>query len=109
MVVQSNSYPIFSILLVDDEKDILASFSKLLKAKGLANTVCLDDSRQVMETLSQYDVGIILLDLGMPYQTGRDILPIISENYPDITVIILLSASKKCGFSAFSPFVNQPV
>ncbi|HIJ77986.1 MAG: sigma-54 dependent transcriptional regulator [Desulfobulbaceae bacterium] len=77
------------ILLVDDEQAWLHSFSLTLRAKGLKNIVCCQDSRKVQAILAEQDIGVIVLDLTMPHLAGDELLPILSREHPDIPVIIL--------------------
>jgi DNA-binding NtrC family response regulator len=84
------SYPVFSILLVDDEPAWLDSLSLTLeRIAGITNVIMCDDSRKVMDILAERKTGLVLLDLTMPHLSGQEILRKVSEQYPDILVIIL--------------------
>lgn len=61
----------FPVLLVDDEPEILHSTSVWLRTSGIAPVVTLEDSRAVLPLLAEQDVGVVLLDLTMPYLSGR--------------------------------------
>jgi DNA-binding NtrC family response regulator len=83
-------YPDFGVLLVDDEPPWLRSLSMTLEGPGaISNIMQLSDSRQVMPLLAQHDVGLILLDLTMPHLSGEELLATISEEHPEISVIVL--------------------
>ncbi|MGH1487527.1 MAG: sigma-54-dependent transcriptional regulator [Cellvibrionaceae bacterium] len=83
-------YPEFSILLVDDEVSYLRSLRLLLERKGdMNNILTCDDGRQVMDILANNHIGVVLLDLTMPYMSGLDLLPLISEEYPEVAVIVI--------------------
>lgn len=83
-------YPEFSILLIDDEPSYLRSLSLLLERKGAINNILTcEDSRQAMDILAREHVGVVLLDLTMPYISGIDLLNIVSEEYPEIAVIVI--------------------
>ena len=83
------SYPSFSILLVDDEEAFLRSMSITLERQGnIDNIVVCNDSRQVMNILKEENIGLILLDLTMPHISGEELLETISEQYPQISIII---------------------
>ncbi|BBA71838.1 sigma-54-dependent transcriptional regulator [Geobacter sulfurreducens] len=83
-------YPPKPILLVDDEAAWLRSLSLTLReATGIDNIIKCSDSRQVMDILRETEVSLILLDLTMPYFSGTDLLQMISQEYPDIPVIVL--------------------
>ena len=83
-------YPEFGILLVDDEMSYLRSLRLLLERKGgLTNVLVCDDARQVMTLLANNTIGVVLLDITMPHLSGLDLLPLITEDHPDIAVIIV--------------------
>lgn len=83
-------YPELPILLVDDEEAWLRSLALTLRsALGINNLIRCHESRKVMEILSEQEVGLILLDLTMPYLSGEDLLQMIGQEYPDIPVVIL--------------------
>jgi DNA-binding NtrC family response regulator len=106
-------YPSYKILLVDDEAPWLRSLGIILeRSAGINNSVKCLDSRQVMGILATRNVGIVLLDLTMPHLSGEELLPMITEEYPDIPVIILsgmnqLETAIKCmKLGAFDYFVK---
>lgn len=83
-------YPDFGILLVDDEPDWLGSLALTLEScAGISNIATCSDSRQVMAILDEGRIGLVLLDLTMPYLSGEDLLELIAERHPEITVIIV--------------------
>lgn len=83
-------YPEFGVLLVDDEASFLRSLSIMLeRSGGISNLHRCDDSRQVMEILQQQNIGLVLLDLTMPHLSGQQLLEMITEQHPDIAVIII--------------------
>jgi DNA-binding NtrC family response regulator len=85
-----NKYPLFSILLVDDEPGWLRSLSiNLERHGGISNTQQCMDSRHVMEMLSQNDTGLVLLDLNMPHISGDELLKMIGEQHPEVNVIVV--------------------
>ncbi len=85
-----NRNPDFSILLVDDEAPWLRSLSITLeRSAGLTTIITCTDSRDVIELLSNEDVGLVLLDLNMPHISGEDLLRQIHETFPEIQIIIV--------------------
>ncbi len=83
-------YPAFSVLLVDDELPWLRSLSMTLEGPGgITNLLQCHDSREVMELLAQHQIGLVLLDLTMPYISGEELLARIVTDYPQVRVIIL--------------------
>jgi two-component system, NtrC family, nitrogen regulation response regulator GlnG len=49
-----------SVLLVDDEPQILRSTSVLLRASGIAQVITLEDIRAVLPLLGEQDVAVCL-------------------------------------------------
>ncbi len=83
-------YPSFSLLIVDDEVAWLRSMRITLeRLAGITNIITCHDSLEVMAVLSRRTIGIVLLDLTMPRLSGEDLLGMISEQYPEIIVIIV--------------------
>lgn len=88
--MERNLYPAFGILLVDDELPWLRGLSMTLEGPGgITHLYQCDDSRKVMTMLEQQEIGLVLLDLTMPYVSGEELLENIVTNYPHIRVIIL--------------------
>ncbi|MCK4764631.1 MAG: response regulator [Candidatus Aminicenantes bacterium] len=82
-------YPDWPILIVDDNKDFLNSIDFTLKTEGITNVELCSDSREVLGLLKQKKYSLVLLDLKMPYISGRELLPQIKNIYPSIPIIIL--------------------
>lgn len=83
-------YPDFGILLVDDEPDWLTSLSLTLEScAGISNITICNDSRQVMARLDKGGIGLVLLDLTMPYLSGEELLEKIAESHPEIVAIVI--------------------
>jgi DNA-binding NtrC family response regulator len=82
-------YPQHPVLLVDDEQHFLLSAELTLKSNGINNLITINDSRNVMKTLEQQEVSLVILDINMPYISGLELLPAIVEKYPEIPVVII--------------------
>ena len=88
--MKTKPYPSFGVLLVDDELPWLRSLSLALEGPGgITNLLQCSDSRDVMSVLEKNDIGLVLLDLTMPYLSGEELLAQIVAEYPQIRVIIL--------------------
>jgi len=112
--LSSNNFPPFSILVVDDEPSILMSISGVLRAGGINNVLCLNDSRKVMETLSGQESGVLLLDLTMPHISGQELLRKTQQEFPDLVVIIItgnseISMAVECMKSGAFDYLVKPV
>jgi DNA-binding NtrC family response regulator len=86
MKAENRSLP---VLLVDDEEQILLSAQTLLKASGFSNVVTMNDPHDVLPLLAAQEIGVIVLDIGMPGMSGCDLLVEISRDYPHIPVIFM--------------------
>lgn len=82
------------VLLVDDEAQILKSYSVLLRSAGIKQVATLDDSAEVMGYLAGQEVAAVVLDLSMPGLSGSELLPEITANYPMVPVIILTAVNE---------------
>lgn len=82
------------ILLVDDEQHILLSSESALQLYGFQEVITLDDSRKVLPTLESENINVIVLDLFMPYLSGRELLNSISIKYPEIPVIVMTAVDE---------------
>jgi DNA-binding NtrC family response regulator len=94
--------PSFGLLLVDDEAPWLRSLRMTLEGPGgITNITTCQDSREVLALLGRQEIGVILLDLTMPHLSGEELLTLIMEQYPDVSVIVLsgmnqLEAAVRC-------------
>ncbi|MCG8472124.1 MAG: sigma-54 dependent transcriptional regulator [Desulfobacterales bacterium] len=87
---EKRSYPSFKVLIVDDEEPFIRSLSMALeRSAGINHIVRCQDSRKVMQTLSQGGFGLVLLDLNMPYIRGDALLKEITAEHPEVVVIVI--------------------
>ncbi len=83
-------YPEFPVLMVDDELPWLRSMGMSLKSVGgITNVKLCNDSREVAELLQNNHYSLVILDLTMPHISGEELLNTISENHPELPVIII--------------------
>jgi len=88
--MNENLYPSFSILLVDDEPAWLDALSlSLERTTGINNILLCQDSTRAMDMLASNNISLVVLDLNMPNLTGQELLKLISEQYPQVMVIVL--------------------
>ena len=80
------------ILIVDDEANVLKASSSTLKMHGFSNVLTEEDSRGVLDLLAAEKFDLVILDLYMPHISGMDLLPRITELYPEIPVVIVTAA-----------------
>ena len=107
-------YPVNPILLVDDEVNILKSYEIVLRSGGFQNILCCSDSREVLSILTNSEIEAVLLDLTMPFIPGEDLLPVISEDFPEIPVIVItgnneIDAAVTCMKEGAFDYMVKPV
>ena len=107
-------YPRNPILIVDDEEESLRSFRLSLKSAGMDNLILCQDSREVLEILRTRTVDLLLLDLVMPKLSGRELLPQLREEHPNISIIVItalddLDTAVGCMSQGASDYMVKPV
>jgi two-component system NtrC family sensor kinase len=70
------------ILFIDDDEELLSSFSDLLTAKGFDMTTAADGDKG-LEALRKDTFDVILCDLMMPNMTGDQLYAAIETEMPD--------------------------
>ena len=83
-----------TVLLVDDEPEILAGAQATLENAGLRPVAILEDSRDVLPMLQSHEVKVIVLDLFMPHISGIQLLLKIQQLYPKITIIVMTASQE---------------
>jgi len=82
----------YTILVCDDEKDIVSAIEIYLKSEGY-NVICAYDGVEAMEKLGENDVHLIIIDIMMPKLDGIAVTSKIREK--DNIPIIILSAKSE--------------
>lgn len=82
-----------TILVVDDNKEIVYSISELLKYEGY-QVIKAYDGMEALQVLEEHKVDLILLDVMMPRLNGLSALMKLRENY-HIPVIILSAKTEE--------------
>lgn len=81
-----------TILIVDDEPDIVTLTEKFLKYDGKFDTITSNNAKEAMKMVEEnYDrIALILLDIMMPGKSGYSVLEEIKNNerYKDILVVL---------------------
>ncbi|MDK9719011.1 MAG: sigma-54 dependent transcriptional regulator [Trichlorobacter sp.] len=81
------------VLVVDDDEQVANMVALTLRSEGIADVHKITDSRQVMDVLRQKSASLILLDMLMPNLSGRDLLPLIKQEYPHLPVVMVTGLS----------------
>ena len=79
-----------TLLIVDDEPDILRSISRLFRDSGY-HILTASSGSKGLKLLAKYDVQVIISDQHMPVMTGSAFLSKVKQDHPNIIRIILSS------------------
>jgi len=77
-----------TVLVVDDEANILKVFAARLKRHGHSVLTSLT-AEEALERLNREDVDVLLSDYMLPGQSGMDLLGVARDSYPDLPVIMM--------------------
>ncbi|HTH17425.1 MAG TPA: response regulator [Magnetospirillum sp.] len=85
-----------SVLVVDDEPNIVLSLEFLLKQVGYDVRVA-RDGEQALESIAQAKPGLVLLDVMMPKRDGYDVCQTIRANpdWSDVRIIMLTAKGRE--------------
>lgn len=101
------------ILIVDDEKEMVESISKLFSYKDDFDVTAFSDSSEAMLRIQKEKFDIILTDLKMKPVSGLDILKFAKQTNPETSVIVLsgygtIEASVEAIKSGAFNFIEKP-
>ncbi len=91
--METSTNPSLPVLIIDDEIDAVKGCEFTLESAGVNFTIGCDDGRCVMDILARREIGVILLDLTMPYVSGEELLKKMKNDYPHIPVIIITGSN----------------
>ena len=77
-----------SIMIVDDEPDILVVLGEYLGKEGF-KVLTAKDGRQALEKVKDNKIDLILLDMAMPNMNGIETLKEIKKIKPEVSVIMI--------------------
>ena len=80
--------PVRTLLLVDDESDILSSLKRLLRPLAY-DIVTATSGEQGLQILAEQHVDVVLSDQRMPGMSGVEFLCLVKERYPDVVRMVL--------------------
>ena len=81
-----------TILLVDDEPEVLSALTRQLRewiARGNHRLLKALDATEALETLEKEDIALVITDLKMPGMKGNELLEHVHELHPDTVTIVL--------------------
>ena len=77
-----------SILIIDDEADVLASLDELMRTEGY-QTAAASTAAAGLEKLGKEPFDLVLLDISLPDSNGIDVLRTIKRDSPEMPVIMI--------------------
>jgi DNA-binding NtrC family response regulator len=87
-MVFSIAMPRSTLLVVDDEPNILTTLRRALELEGYGVEVA-GSGRICLEKLSECDVDLVLLDVVMPEMTGLEALAEVKKRHPEVCVVMM--------------------
>lgn len=81
-----------TIVIIDDENDILSMLEKYLTREGGYKVKTFSNPVTAISSLPK-DADLILLDIMMPQMNGLDALPKLLEKKPDVKVLMMTAYS----------------
>ena len=85
-----------SILLVDDDRELLGVYQKIFTLKGFQVHTA-DNGPAALKHMSRGGISVVILDIIMPKMDGMEVLLRIKENWPSTEVIMLTAEGSISG------------
>ena len=82
-----------TVLIADDEKNILISLAYLMKREGY-NVIVAHDGQEAVDAIFREHPDLVLLDVMMPKKTGFDVCQEVRAN-PDFKEMIIIMLTAK--------------
>ena len=77
------------ILVVDDEKEMLVSYQKILKRAGY-QVISAPGAEEALTILQgEHKISLVLCDLKMPGMDGMELLSVLKQNYPHLPFVMV--------------------
>jgi DNA-binding response OmpR family regulator len=83
-----------SVLVVDDDRAILRTFSRILQKAGYS-TETADSGKEALEKIQTQTYDIAFIDMILGDSNGLDLLPKIEENSPKTVKIMITGADSE--------------
>ncbi|MBI5557607.1 MAG: response regulator [Deltaproteobacteria bacterium] len=101
------------IVIVDDEIAIREPLKLYFEQNGFA-VADASNGGELMQLLAGREVALILLDIGLPDADGTSLLPRITENYPDTSIVMLsgqsdIQVALECIRNGADDYIAKPV
>jgi DNA-binding response OmpR family regulator len=76
------------VLVVDDERFFREAIRELLEGEGLV-VVAVASAAEALEVATDPDLGVVVLDIQLPDQSGLEVLRTLRERRPELRVVML--------------------
>lgn len=101
------------ILIVDDYPDIVGLLKEFLNEQGFP-AVTAGSAGELRSILGEREVALVLLDIGLPDADGKELLPELKGDYPDLSIIMLtavtdLQTALDCLRHGADDYLTKPV
>lgn len=83
-----------SVLIVDDEPDICTALGDFLKHAGY-DVRTAQTGREALRVVEEGQVGVVILDLGLPDLSGLEVLRGVKKLDPFLPVIVLTASTQE--------------
>ena len=104
-----------TILLVDDEQQVLAFIEELLRADGYLVVTTWDPDEALRIARAHVEpLHLLLTDLVMPFMTGQELAEEVRASHPDVKVLFMSAYSMamaedyKVRLSPGEPYLTKP-
>ncbi|MCI6430133.1 MAG: response regulator [Oliverpabstia sp.] len=86
----------WKVLLADDEPFVREGLKELIPWEELGYSLegCYKNGKEILESIPQICPDLVILDIQMPVMDGLEAAKLISEKWPQITVILLTAYSE---------------
>ena len=81
--------PKLDILAVDDEKEMLVSYQKILKRAGYGIYTCLSAEKALEKLKENHKYSLVICDLKMPGMDGMEFLTMLKTEHPHLPLIMV--------------------
>jgi len=83
---------LINIAIADDHPMVLAGLRTILKPYSHIRIVATySKAAELLEGIKKQQPDVLLLDISLPDQTAKELLPLLTHNYPEMQILILTS------------------
>ncbi|MBC8317342.1 MAG: response regulator [Desulfobulbaceae bacterium] len=101
------------IVILDDDPAIRESLHTYFSEQGLS-VVSIEKAGDLIPVLESKNVALVLLDIGLPDADGTNVLPQITEKFPDVAIVMLsgiadIHVAVDCMRKGADDYLTKPV